>query len=316
MEVADRLAIINHGHLEQVGTPADMYDHPANEFVLTFLGSATRLDGQWVRPHDLVVHPLADGKPSAERGRGHRGPRHPSRVRGQGRRGPRRRRVLLGPAQPGQRGRARPAGGPAGLGGAVRRRRHPGPPPPHPQRLRPSAAPAQCARRCASVVCPLSRPPLSASLSDDARPPRKLRPGVRRPKSEESAEIAVTVSPRSVVVDLHGCNFTRVSNDRFRPAKVPDSEKVLWTSCGSSSGPRRPIPFVKLRLFRNRRTQLPGDRVLTGCKPVASWAKLVRGREGHRLHGLPPFPPQPGTNARRRWRNEEAIGTESYCCNP
>ena len=38
MEVADRLAIINHGRLEQVGTPADMYDHPANEFVLTFLG--------------------------------------------------------------------------------------------------------------------------------------------------------------------------------------------------------------------------------------------------------------------------------------
>ena len=38
MEVADRLAIINHGRLEQVGTPSDMYDHPANEFVLTFLG--------------------------------------------------------------------------------------------------------------------------------------------------------------------------------------------------------------------------------------------------------------------------------------
>ena len=65
MEVADRLAIINHGHLEQVGAPADMYDHPANEFVLTFLGSATRLGGQWVRPHDLVVHPVAEGKPSA-----------------------------------------------------------------------------------------------------------------------------------------------------------------------------------------------------------------------------------------------------------
>jgi sulfate transport system ATP-binding protein len=63
MEVADRLAIINHGRLEQVGTPADMYDHPANEFVLTFLGPATRLGGQWVRPHDLVVHPLEDGKP-------------------------------------------------------------------------------------------------------------------------------------------------------------------------------------------------------------------------------------------------------------
>jgi sulfate/thiosulfate transport system ATP-binding protein len=48
MEVADRLAVVNHGRLEQVGAPADMYDHPANEFVLTFLGPATRLHGQWV----------------------------------------------------------------------------------------------------------------------------------------------------------------------------------------------------------------------------------------------------------------------------
>lgn len=60
MEVADRLAIINHGRLEQVGTPSDMYDHPANEFVLTFLGPATRLNGEWVRPHDLAIHRVAD----------------------------------------------------------------------------------------------------------------------------------------------------------------------------------------------------------------------------------------------------------------
>ncbi len=63
MEVADRLAIINHGRLEQVGTPADMYDHPANEFVLTFLGPATRLGGQWVRPHDLALHRDEGGRP-------------------------------------------------------------------------------------------------------------------------------------------------------------------------------------------------------------------------------------------------------------
>ena len=65
MEVADRLAVINHGRLEQVGTPAAMYDHPANDFVLTFLGPATRLGGQWVRPHDLVVHRVEDGRPTA-----------------------------------------------------------------------------------------------------------------------------------------------------------------------------------------------------------------------------------------------------------
>jgi sulfate transport system ATP-binding protein len=63
MEVADRLAIINHGRLEQVGTPADMYDNPANEFVMTFLGPATRLGGDWVRPHDLAVHRVDDGHP-------------------------------------------------------------------------------------------------------------------------------------------------------------------------------------------------------------------------------------------------------------
>ena len=63
MEVADSLAIINHGRLEQVGTPADMYDRPANEFVMTFLGPATRFGGGWVRPHDLCVHRTEDGKP-------------------------------------------------------------------------------------------------------------------------------------------------------------------------------------------------------------------------------------------------------------
>jgi sulfate transport system ATP-binding protein len=56
MEVADRLAIINEGHLEQVGSPAEIYDQPANEFVLKFLGPATQLDGEWIRPHDLTVH--------------------------------------------------------------------------------------------------------------------------------------------------------------------------------------------------------------------------------------------------------------------
>jgi sulfate transport system ATP-binding protein len=56
MEVADRLAIINEGRLEQVGAPAEIYDKPDNEFVMKFLGPATELDGTWVRPHDLVVH--------------------------------------------------------------------------------------------------------------------------------------------------------------------------------------------------------------------------------------------------------------------
>jgi sulfate transport system ATP-binding protein len=55
MEVADHVAIISHGRLEQVGTPAECYDHPVNEFVLRFLGPATMHNGEWVRPHDLEL---------------------------------------------------------------------------------------------------------------------------------------------------------------------------------------------------------------------------------------------------------------------
>ncbi len=61
MEVADHLAIINNGRLEQSGAPSDIYDHPDNEFVMKFLGPATELDGSWVRPHDLVVRRHSTG---------------------------------------------------------------------------------------------------------------------------------------------------------------------------------------------------------------------------------------------------------------
>jgi sulfate/thiosulfate transport system ATP-binding protein len=60
MEVADHLAVIREGRLEQWGTPAELYENPSNEFVLTFIGPATRLGGRWVRPHDLVLHRYAE----------------------------------------------------------------------------------------------------------------------------------------------------------------------------------------------------------------------------------------------------------------
>jgi sulfate transport system ATP-binding protein len=53
LEVADRLVVINAGRIEQVGSPTDLYDKPANEFVMSFLGPVTRLDGRLVRPHDI-----------------------------------------------------------------------------------------------------------------------------------------------------------------------------------------------------------------------------------------------------------------------
>jgi sulfate transport system ATP-binding protein len=66
MEVADQVAVIREGRLEQVGSPAECYDHPATPFVLTFLGPATRLGEDWVRPHDLEVtrQPLPGGTPA------------------------------------------------------------------------------------------------------------------------------------------------------------------------------------------------------------------------------------------------------------
>ena len=41
--------------MEQVAGPVDLYEHPANEFVMTFVGSVNRLDDAWVRPHDLEL---------------------------------------------------------------------------------------------------------------------------------------------------------------------------------------------------------------------------------------------------------------------
>jgi sulfate transport system ATP-binding protein len=87
LEVADRIVVMNHGRVEQVGSPQDVYDHPQTSFVYEFLGAANRLQGEvdargfivdgatspiaaqahfsgralaYVRPHDLALYP-ADG---------------------------------------------------------------------------------------------------------------------------------------------------------------------------------------------------------------------------------------------------------------
>jgi sulfate transport system ATP-binding protein len=59
LEVADQLVVINHGVVEQVGSPGELYDRPANPFVMRFLGPVTTLDGNLVRPHDLDLFPVA-----------------------------------------------------------------------------------------------------------------------------------------------------------------------------------------------------------------------------------------------------------------
>jgi sulfate/thiosulfate transport system ATP-binding protein len=73
MEVADRIVVMSHGKVEQVGTPEEVYDHPATPFVLQFLGDVNLV--QWklergggghasqeviyVRPHEIDVVPAA-----------------------------------------------------------------------------------------------------------------------------------------------------------------------------------------------------------------------------------------------------------------
>jgi sulfate transport system ATP-binding protein len=55
LDVADRIAVLNHGRIEQTGDPVTLYDRPANDFVMGFLGSVAELGGQLVRPHDIVL---------------------------------------------------------------------------------------------------------------------------------------------------------------------------------------------------------------------------------------------------------------------
>jgi sulfate transport system ATP-binding protein len=78
MEVADRIVVMNEGRIEQIGTPAEIYDHPATPFVMSFVGAVNVLpqgalpqprvaeglnsgaaalgDGQiFIRPHDVEV---------------------------------------------------------------------------------------------------------------------------------------------------------------------------------------------------------------------------------------------------------------------
>lgn len=55
LDVADRIAVLNRGRIEQVGSPTEVYDSPANAFVMGFLGAVSSLDGALVRPHDIRV---------------------------------------------------------------------------------------------------------------------------------------------------------------------------------------------------------------------------------------------------------------------
>ena len=90
MEVADRIVVMNQGRIEQIGTPAEIYDQPATPFVMSFVGAVNVLPGNgplataasnsstqgqntggqlFIRPHDLDLHlsPQPDSVPATLR---------------------------------------------------------------------------------------------------------------------------------------------------------------------------------------------------------------------------------------------------------
>jgi sulfate/thiosulfate transport system ATP-binding protein len=78
LEVADRVVVMNNGHIEQVGSPEEVYNHPATPFVYNFLGNVNLFHGRiddgktyihqeetghvvYVRPHSLEIDRLPNG---------------------------------------------------------------------------------------------------------------------------------------------------------------------------------------------------------------------------------------------------------------
>ena len=63
LEVSDKIVVMNHGKVEQIGTPDEVYEHPASPFVYDFLGSSnilrnedqSRRESVYARPHDIEV---------------------------------------------------------------------------------------------------------------------------------------------------------------------------------------------------------------------------------------------------------------------
>jgi sulfate transport system ATP-binding protein len=57
MDLADQIVLVREGRVEQAGTPHELYEKPANDFVMSFVGLVTQLEGKLVRPHDLQLLP-------------------------------------------------------------------------------------------------------------------------------------------------------------------------------------------------------------------------------------------------------------------
>jgi sulfate transport system ATP-binding protein len=53
MEVADQIVLMNRGRIEQIGGAQELYEAPATEFVMSFIGPVNRIGRGYVRPHDI-----------------------------------------------------------------------------------------------------------------------------------------------------------------------------------------------------------------------------------------------------------------------
>jgi sulfate/thiosulfate transport system ATP-binding protein len=60
MDVAQQIVVMNAGRIEQAGTPRELYEHPSNEFVMSFIGPVNRLGDALLRPHDIQILPYPD----------------------------------------------------------------------------------------------------------------------------------------------------------------------------------------------------------------------------------------------------------------
>jgi sulfate/thiosulfate transport system ATP-binding protein len=61
MDVAGQIVVMNGGRIEQTGSPRELYEHPSNEFVMSFIGPVNRLGDALLRPHDIQILAHPDG---------------------------------------------------------------------------------------------------------------------------------------------------------------------------------------------------------------------------------------------------------------
>jgi iron(III) transport system ATP-binding protein len=59
--IADRIAVLDQGRIQQIGAPTDLYDHPANRFVATFLGTANLIEGHIAQGRFASEHLTLEG---------------------------------------------------------------------------------------------------------------------------------------------------------------------------------------------------------------------------------------------------------------